>query len=183
MEQLCIIFQKQEAQRVTCNPWSGSVEEVENVNSLTDDRRRTEDGRRTTRVHNRSLGLRLLPPPPSNKKKLTTCFTFCHVEMKDTCRYLLVPIHRLSPVTRGVWRFYCSSSHNSRVEWKGRGRGKGWERFSQATFENLFCCDNARVRIWKQWTWWIWGRWGGVGVLHQKSFGIIYAELCSIICT
>ena len=44
------------------NPSSGSGEEVENVNSLTDDRRRTpddrrmtDDGRRTTRDHNRSL--------------------------------------------------------------------------------------------------------------------------------
>ena len=39
------------------NPSSGSGEEVENVNSLTDDGRtdgRT-DGRRTTRDHNRSL--------------------------------------------------------------------------------------------------------------------------------
>ena len=37
------------------NPSSGSGEEVENVNCLTDDRRRT-DGCRTTRDHNRSLG-------------------------------------------------------------------------------------------------------------------------------
>ena len=43
------------------NPSSGSGEEVENVNSLTDDRRTTDgrrttdDGRRTTRDHNRSL--------------------------------------------------------------------------------------------------------------------------------
>ena len=44
------------------NPSSGSGEEVENVNSLTDDRRQTPDdrrqttdGRRTTRDHNRSL--------------------------------------------------------------------------------------------------------------------------------
>ena len=36
------------------NPSSGSGEEVENVNSLTDDGR-TTDGRRTTRDHNRSL--------------------------------------------------------------------------------------------------------------------------------
>ena len=40
------------------NPSSGSGEEVENVNCLTDDRLtdgRTDDGRRTTRDHNRSL--------------------------------------------------------------------------------------------------------------------------------
>ena len=41
------------------NPSTGSWEEVENVNSLTDDgrtdERRTDDGRRTTRDHNRSL--------------------------------------------------------------------------------------------------------------------------------
>ena len=47
------------------NPSSGSGEEVENVNSLTDDRqktdgrrtdeRTTDDGQRTTRDHNRSL--------------------------------------------------------------------------------------------------------------------------------
>ena len=41
------------------NPSSGSGEEVENVNSLTDRRTtddgRTDDGRQTTRVHNRSL--------------------------------------------------------------------------------------------------------------------------------
>ena len=44
------------------NPSSGSEEEVENVNCLTDDRRQTTDarrqttdGRRTTRDHNRSL--------------------------------------------------------------------------------------------------------------------------------
>ena len=41
------------------NPSSGSGEEFENVNSLTDDGRtddgRTTDGRRTTRDHNRSL--------------------------------------------------------------------------------------------------------------------------------
>ena len=39
------------------NPSSGSGEEVENVNSLTDGRTdgRTDDGRRTTRDHNRSL--------------------------------------------------------------------------------------------------------------------------------
>ena len=42
------------------NLLSGSGEEVENVNCLTDDgrtddRRRTTDGRRTTRDHNRSL--------------------------------------------------------------------------------------------------------------------------------
>ena len=41
------------------NPSSGSGEEVENVNSLTDDGRtddgRTTDGRRTTRDHNTSL--------------------------------------------------------------------------------------------------------------------------------
>ena len=42
------------------NPSSGSGEEVENVNSLTDDgrrddRRQTDDGRRTTSDHNRSL--------------------------------------------------------------------------------------------------------------------------------
>ena len=38
------------------NPSSGSGEEVENVNSLTDGRTdgRTDDGRRTTRDHNRS---------------------------------------------------------------------------------------------------------------------------------
>ena len=36
------------------NPSSGSGEEVENVNSLTDDGR-TMDRRRTTRDHNRSL--------------------------------------------------------------------------------------------------------------------------------
>ena len=41
------------------NPSSGSGEEVENVNCLTDDGRtddrRTDAGRRTTRDHNRSL--------------------------------------------------------------------------------------------------------------------------------
>ena len=41
------------------NPSSGSGEEVENVNSLTDDGRtddrRADDGRLTTRDHNRSL--------------------------------------------------------------------------------------------------------------------------------
>ena len=39
------------------NPSSGSGEEVENVNSLTDGRTdgRTDDRRRTTRDHNRSL--------------------------------------------------------------------------------------------------------------------------------
>ena len=40
------------------NPSSGSGEEVENVNSLTDDGRQTDgrtDGRRTTHDHNRSL--------------------------------------------------------------------------------------------------------------------------------
>ena len=41
------------------NPSSGSGEEVENVNSLTDGRtddgRRTDDRRRTTHDHNRSL--------------------------------------------------------------------------------------------------------------------------------
>ena len=41
------------------NPSSGSGEEVENVNSLTDDGRtdgrQTDDGRRTKRDHNRSL--------------------------------------------------------------------------------------------------------------------------------
>ena len=34
---------------------SSSGEEVENVNCLTDDGRTTDDGRRTTRDHNRSL--------------------------------------------------------------------------------------------------------------------------------
>ena len=37
------------------NPSSGSGEEVENVNCLTDDGRTTDDRRRTTRDHNRSL--------------------------------------------------------------------------------------------------------------------------------
>ena len=63
------------------NPWSGSVEEVENVNSLTD------DWRRTSRDHNRSLEPSAPdpPPPPQRKTLQPVSPPHCHVEMKDTC--------------------------------------------------------------------------------------------------
>ena len=99
---------------------------------------------------------------------------YCYVEMKDTGYNI-----DFTPVTRGAWNFYCSSYHNPRVEWKEMG--KGWERFSQATFAvimHAYVCENITYK----WTY-KFERYGEGWGSSTRKLGRIGVELCSIICT